>query len=430
MLKLIVDVIGVAIEISLLRYIYKSFFQKCRVGERQELFLYLMLAMVAFIVSHFELAAGQRMFCALCIDIIPSFFYLEKWIVKIFAGALFLAVQVSCELFAWAFLTFVAGGIAESLDEPSINNYIQGVFLSKSLAVAILYVIAGLGKHNEYRGKKMLLCVYMLLPIIITLCLNQVAYATTLLQNEESHVRFLLIAFFMIGANIAFFYLFDKQMQAEKIRLEYQAVSLRECMQKEYYKVLINRDLEVSKMYHDMKNHIAYLQYQADDNNLASVQEYLKKLSNSFMVNKVHFTNQSTINAILNIKNEQAKEKQSVLDIIVPKIFPLIKISDMDMVILLANCLDNAIESVEKIERREQKVIKVVILNDEAGILIMVENPVLEPIDINDLHTTKDEKDKHGFGIKNMKSIVEKYEGNFQIEIENNIFRVKIFLAK
>ena len=58
----------------------------------------------------------------------------------------------------------------------------------------------------------------------------------------------------------------------------------------------------------------------------------------------------------------------------------------------------------------------------------MIENPILEKLNLNRLETTKNEKEKHGFGIKNIKSIVEKYEGNFQIEVENQLFRVKIFL--
>ena len=105
---------------------------------------------------------------------------------------------MDCEFFAWSFLALVSGNIAETLDGHSITNYVQGVFLSKSLAGAILYVIAGLSKHNEYHGKKLLLCTYMLFPLVTTLCLNQVASATELLQNEESHISFLLIAFFMI----------------------------------------------------------------------------------------------------------------------------------------------------------------------------------------------------------------------------------------
>ena len=428
MLKLITDLVGVAIEIGLLRYIYKAFFPKCRVSERQEWLVYFASAVIAFVISYLEITTQQRMFYTFCIDIALAFLYLEKWIVKIFVGALFFAVQISCEFFAWSFLALVSGNIAEALDGHSITNYVQGVFLSKSLAGAILYVIAGLSKHNEYHGKKLLLCTYMLFPLVTTLCLNQVASATELLQNEEAHISFLLIAFFMIGANIAIFYLFDKQMQAEKERWEYQMMALRERMQGEYYNALINRDLEVSKLYHDMKNHIAFLKYRADEEDLTGVQAYLETLSDAFVVEKVHFTNQSTINAILNMKSEQAREKQAALDIMVPKIFPLVKITDMDLVIVLANCLDNAIEAVEKLEQAELRKIRVVILNDEGGISILVENPVSGEVNVNALRTTKADKENHGLGLKNIKSIVQKYEGNFQIEIENQIFRVKIYL--
>lgn len=428
MLKLITDIIGVLVEIGLLRYIYKAFFPNCRVSERQEWIVYCASAVIAFIISYLEITTQQRMFCTFCVDIALGFLYLEKWIVKIFVGALFFAVQISCEFFAWSFLALVSGDIADALDGHSITNYVQGVFLSKSLAGAILYVIAGLSKHNEYHGKNLLLCTYMLFPLVTTLCLNQVASATDLLQNRESHISFLLIAFFMLGANITIFYLFDKQMQAEKERWEYQMMALRERMQEEYYNALINRDLEVSKLYHDMKNHMAFLKYRADENDLAGVQAYLETLSDSFVVEKINFTNESTINAILNIKREQAREKQAVLDIMAPKYFPLVKITDMDLVIVLANCLDNAIEAVEKLEQPELRKIRVVMLRDEGGISILVENPVLEEIDIKELRTTKADKEKHGFGLKNIKSIVNKYEGNFQIEVEHQIFRVKIYL--
>mgnify|MGYP002508815521 CR=1 FL=1 len=50
----------------------------------------------------------------------------------------------------------------------------------------------------------------------------------------------------------------------------------------------------------------------------------------------------------------------------------------MDLVIVLANCLDNAIEAVEKLEQAEQRKIRVVMLNDEGGISILVENPVVD----------------------------------------------------
>ena len=64
----------------------------------------------------------------------------------------------------------------------------------------------------------------------------------------------------------------------------------------------------------------------------------------------------------MNVKNKQEKEKPTVLDIMVPQIFPLLKIADMDLVIVLANCLDNAIEAVEQLGKTGLRRIKVVIL--------------------------------------------------------------------
>lgn len=138
MLKLIVDIVCVAVEMSLLRYVYKAFFPKCRVSKKWEVFLYLILMAFSFAATHAGITAEQRMLCSLCIDMIPSIIYVEKRMVKIFVGALFFAVQISCELFAWAFLAFITGNIVEHLDGHSIDNYIQGVFLSKSLGIAIL----------------------------------------------------------------------------------------------------------------------------------------------------------------------------------------------------------------------------------------------------------------------------------------------------
>lgn len=106
----------------------------------------------------------------------------------------------------------------------------------------------------------------------------------------------------------------------------------------------------------------------------------------------------------------------------------MVKVTDVDLVIILANCLDNAIEAIEKIDQPALKKIKVVIMSEKAGILIMVENPVLEELDLNKLETKKNEKENHGFGMQKMKDTVQKYGGSFQVEIKEQRFIVKIFL--
>ncbi|MBQ5858947.1 MAG: GHKL domain-containing protein, partial [Peptococcaceae bacterium] len=46
------------------------------------------------------------------------------------------------------------------------------------------------------------------------------------------------------------------------------------------------------------------------------------------------------------------------------------------------------------------------------------------------LITSKANKQEHGYGIPNIRRIVEKYSGMFRIESEQQKFKVKLFLPK
>ncbi|MGM9642037.1 MAG: GHKL domain-containing protein [Eubacteriales bacterium] len=61
-------------------------------------------------------------------------------------------------------------------------------------------------------------------------------------------------------------------------------------------------------------------------------------------------------------------------------------------------------------------------------IVIIIKNNVVANVDINNLHTTKRERGKHGFGIASIKQLVEKYEGDVAFTCENLIFETRIML--
>ena len=426
MIKVIIDLFSVIVEIGLLYHFYNSFFKECRLNKGEKSLLFFILGILAVILSNADIGTTQRMLCFLCIDILPAFFYKGNWMVRIFIGCLFFTIQLGCEYFAWTCLTLLSGNMQETLDGHTISNHIQGVFLSKTIALGIVYFIASLKKENEYYGKQALLCMYLIFPLITTLSLNQMAYATEALQTVTAYTRFLWIAFFMITANIVLFFLFSREIKSQKLKQEIELLTLREYLQEEYYESLIKRDFEVSRINHDMKNHITVLKHGMEIEEFEMVKNYLEKLSTEIPVTKIYYTSHKMINAIINIKVKKAEEMGIKINTFIPNILPDLVILDMDLVIILANCIDNAIEAVEKNEH--DKYVNLVIKSDEAGVSVMIENPILTHIKNIDLETTKKEKDKHGFGIKNVKAIVEKYSGTIQFEIQKNNFIVKIFL--
>lgn len=99
-----------------------------------------------------------------------------------------------------------------------------------------------------------------------------------------------------------------------------------------------------------------------------------------------------------------------------------------DVYSLFANALDNAIESVCKIENKEKRVISLNISCRGNLLVINMSNYYEEPLLFKDglPLTTKKNKDYHGYGIKSIRYITERYGGTMSIQSENNIFKLNI----
>ena len=95
-----------------------------------------------------------------------------------------------------------------------------------------------------------------------------------------------------------------------------------------------------------------------------------------------------------------------------------------DMVTILTNVLDNAIDAVQKCD--EKKII-IKIIKDKEMLIIDSSNPYVGQIsDGETLKTTKQDKDNHGYGIANIRQTVEANSGSCFIETQNGIFHITI----
>ncbi len=101
-------------------------------------------------------------------------------------------------------------------------------------------------------------------------------------------------------------------------------------------------------------------------------------------------------------------------------------ISGVDLSIILGNAIDNAIEATEKLENELDKIVEVGVFYKGKQVLITVENKVRENIDTEIFRSSKGEH--HGYGIINMKAIVEKYNGTIDFSCENGVFSVFVIL--
>lgn len=105
--------------------------------------------------------------------------------------------------------------------------------------------------------------------------------------------------------------------------------------------------------------------------------------------------------------------------------------SEEDIYSLFGNLIDNAIEAVQDLEKGKRVIgLKIRAVNDLLS--INVNNYYEKTLEFEESgmpKTTKSEKEFHGYGLKSVKSICERYDGDLSINTENNVFNIKIMFS-
>lgn len=176
---------------------------------------------------------------------------------------------------------------------------------------------------------------------------------------------------------------------------------------------------------HDYKNNIIALSQLFEEERYEEVRRYLKK-ENELIEQKVFYikTGNSVIDAIINIKQNIA-DKRDILFIANIDIPSSIVINDLDIANILGNLIDNALEA----SYNEVKpYIEITVKQEKSFLIINIKNKCTNIIDLDDLKTNKFVPEFHGIGIKSVRSIVKKYDGQIMFNINNEEFNANIVI--
>ncbi len=181
---------------------------------------------------------------------------------------------------------------------------------------------------------------------------------------------------------------------------------------------------------HDLVNELASLKGCIEECNMESLTKNLDKIIHSYeSTEKVCNTGNSTVDAIINFKYAVASEYgiKFCLKIFIPN---ELSIDICDIGVVLGNAVDNAIEAVRKCKNRE-KIIQISMGVRKEAWVIVIKNPYEHEVEKGRngmLLSTKQEKQRHGYGLKSITRIAEKYQGEAITEIENGIFSLTVVL--
>ena len=170
-------------------------------------------------------------------------------------------------------------------------------------------------------------------------------------------------------------------------------------------------------MRHDIGNHLTVIEGLAQNGKTDELAGYIGELQARFdELQPSVKTGNAVTDVVLSEVYEQCRKKEIEFEsrFVYPE---QLKINPFDMSVILTNALQNAIEAAEGVENSEIMVTSVV---RERFFIISVKNTVSEMVLLNEegIPDTTKKDSGHGYGLKNIRSIAQRYKGDLEIRQE------------
>ena len=181
---------------------------------------------------------------------------------------------------------------------------------------------------------------------------------------------------------------------------------------------------------HDMKHKTGLLMKALNGNGDSVAMEELGRINYSVKTwESIYKTDNNALDIVLSEKTQICRDED--IDFTVMADGKAIgSLSEVDVYVLFGNALDNAIEAVRKIENSDGRTVRLTVNEKQGMAVIRIENSFAEKPEIINgvIRTSKADKTSHGFGIKSIKKIVEKYGGLTEVKITENLFCLNIVI--
>lgn len=229
---------------------------------------------------------------------------------------------------------------------------------------------------------------------------------------------------------------FVSALYRERLRLREKEQQLSELLsmqeetefQERQYREMERTCEEIRKLQHDMKNSIQLLYGLLAQGKTEEALDWLKQ-ENAALTGApdVIQTQSALVGTMLNGKLNYARSMG--LSVSTKILASFSGIGERDLCRLLGNLLDNGIEAAV---RTEKKTLDLVLQGDESRLLIELENAADHPLVLEDgrAQTDKEDRARHGWGMRIIGQIAEKYGGTVRVENRERTVAVLVLLFR
>lgn len=372
--------------------------------------------LAAFIIFNFLL-------CFLC--------YETKVTQAVFNSLLLAATMLITELITVYVSRFAFGiGVTEHTSNDMLLLIQSGT--AKLLYFLTAYLISKFAtKESRSDLKNTKSALLLLLPIASIIVLLGIVRITELYATTDNiYILFSVATILLMYANITVFWVHESLIKTQKENTELQLQAQKAELDTEYYTLLQNQHENSNILIHDIKRHLLSIKDLADENDCDGIEHYIDNLYSEYDVKNIKkYSNHKLVNAIINRYAKVFSDCGITFNCDIRNI-DFSFIADNDLTSLLDNLLENALEASRDSE--DKKVELLIAPTNVNYISISLSNTCSTAPNIKNgkLITTKKKSAPHGYGIKSIKRIADKYDGDvsFDYETETKTFQIRIIL--
>ena len=369
-------------------------------------------------INIFALPAPLRYFLTLCVFLAYSMAWNGPVWKRLFAVCADLTINMLVSSITYWLIDLLRTNRGTYLSIDSVLFATPNVLILVTTAMIFRYFYSSTWENLKVSPLQwLILTLYPGVAFLVTISLFSIP-----VWDTGNHIILIVDAVGLLLAMVIHFVLVDllneHNSKAEQDKLLHQQIQL----ESEKANALYDVYLQQRHLTHDFTNQLNTLAGLIEQGNAQSALELIHESSaeihtNTLVVN----TGNPMIDTLLSQKYNEAKKKS------IPVIFSLCDLSECpiaarDLLVLLGNLLDNAIEASDKID---DPCIQIKLQRSDHDFVLSVRNRIMPGITIhnNEIPLSTKQDTGHGIGLKNVVAILQKYHAEHTLSAKQGWFQ-------
>lgn len=310
--------------------------------------------------------------------------------------------------------------------EKNTERIMMGMILESLLFfIAYSFIKSFLLKKNYINLKSKDVIIYVSVSVFSWILCFGLAVFSIYYQEKSFYLFSFFVTIIVLLFNVVFVSIEETVNKKYELENEIKDMNKKAEFDMEYYRRLEEKESKNALLLHDIGNHLQILQNMVENKEIEkNVDNYFQKINRVLELNnKKFFSDNKVLETLINDKIEVANDLGIRVNVKYDNT-DLSFLSEFDLVTILANMFDNAIDATSD-DRIEDKQICLLIKRVHSYLLIKMSNPYRNGIiSVNNIFKTT-KKNHSGLGLKSIRTALEKYNATCTVNTDNdNLFEI------